>query len=218
MNLTASHDSPRLATSFQNKHQYKYRMGARDNPGLDLNPPNETTLREMRMMLLHQFTFISAPHIWNGDERGMWGGDDPDCRKPIVWEDIDHRPQIYRPDGKKTKPIAVKPNLELLDYYRTLIVLRKQHPELVHGKLEYTLVNHKAMTLAYRRSMADRETIVAFNRSDKSQIVRLSRNTDMMLKLLAESWSGSLAKRKQTDREIRFELAPLSGVALGTVQ
>ncbi|MHC4426148.1 MAG: glycoside hydrolase family 13 protein [Planctomycetota bacterium] len=218
MNLTASHDSPRLATSFQNKHQYKYKMGARGNPALDLDPPNEITLREMRMMLLHQFTFISAPHIWNGDERGMWGGDDPDCRKPIVWEDIGHRSQIYRPDGKKTEPIAVKPNLELLDYYRTLIALRKQRPELVHGKLEYTLVNDKAMTLAYRSTMADLETIVAFNRSDKSQIIRLSRNAEMKLKLLAESRPGSLAKWKQTDLEIRFELAPLSGVALGTVQ
>jgi glycosidase len=218
MNLTASHDSPRLATSFQNKHQYKYRMGARINLELDLDPPNETTLREMRMMLLHQFTFVSAPHIWNGDERGMWGADDPDCRKPIVWGDIDHRPQIYRPDGKKTRPIAVKPNLELLDYYRILIAHRKQRPELVHGELEYTLVNDKAMTLAYRRSMAGRETIVAFNRSDKSQIIRLSRKTNTMLKLLAESRPESLSRWKETDREIHFRLAPLSGVALGTVQ
>jgi glycosidase len=148
----------------------------------------------------------------------MWGADDPDCRKPILWEDIDHRPQIYLPDGKKTKPIVVKPNLELLDYYRTLIALRKRRTELVYGKLRYILVNDKAMTLAYRRSMPDRETIVAFNRSDKSQIIRLRRNTDTMFKLLAESRPGSLAKHKQTSREIRFELAPLSGVALGTVQ
>jgi glycosidase len=193
-------------------------MGARINLELDLDPPNETTLREMRMMLLHQFTFVSAPHIWNGDERGMWGADDPDCRKPIVWGDIEHRPQIYRPDGKKTKPISVKPNLELLDYYRILIAFRKQRPELVHGELEYTLVNDKAMILAYRRSMAGRETIVAFNRSDKSQIIRLSRKTNTMLKLLAESLPDSLARWKEKDSEICFELAPLSGVALGTAQ
>ncbi|MHC4145492.1 MAG: hypothetical protein ACYSUD_12030, partial [Planctomycetota bacterium] len=91
-------------------------------------------------------------------------------------------PQIYLPDGKKTKPIVVKTNLELLDYYRTLIALRKQRPELVYGKLQYILINDKAMTLAYRRSIADRETIIAFNRSGKSQIIPLSRNTDTMLK------------------------------------
>jgi glycosidase len=216
MNLTASHDSPRFVTSFQNKHQYKYRMGARSNPELDLGPPGEITLREMRMMLLHQFTFVSAPHIWNGDERGMWGADDPDCRKPILWEDIYYRPQVYRPDGRKTKPMTVKPNLELLRYYRSLIAVRKQRRELVHGKLEYILVNDKAMTLAYRRALPDRETIVAFNRSDKSQIIRLSRGRDRMLRVLAESRPGATTTRQQTDAEIRFELAPLGGVALGT--
>ncbi|UCF14055.1 MAG: glycoside hydrolase family 13 protein [Phycisphaerales bacterium] len=218
MNLTASHDSPRFATSFQNKHQYKYRMGARGNPELDLGPPNETTLSEMRMMLLHQFTFVSAPHIWSGDERGMWGADDPDCRKPIVWEDIDHNPQVYRPDGRRSEPIAIRPNLELLAYYRTLIALRKQRPELIHGKLEYILTYDEAMTLAYRRSMGDRETIVAFNRSQRFQVIRLDRSADTKLILLAESGPGSLAKWKQTGNKISFELAPLSGVALGTVQ
>ena len=218
MNLTASHDSPRLATSFQNKQQYKYRMGAGGNPSLDLNPPNETTLSEMRMILLHQFTFISAPHIWNGDELGMWGADDPDCRKPILWEDINHCPQIYRPDGTKTKPINVEPNLELMEYYRTLIALRKQRPELVYGEIEYTLIDDKDMTLAYRRMMDGRETVVVFNRSNKFQIIRLSQNTNTILKLLAESRSGSFARWQETDSEIHFELAPLSGVALGTVQ
>jgi len=218
MNLAASHDSPRLATSFQNKHQYKYRMGARANPELDLGPPNETTVREMRMLLLHQFTFVSAPHIWNGDERGMWGADDPDCRKPIVWEDIEHRPQVCRPDGGTTDPIAVKPNLQLLDYYRTLIALRKQRTELVHGELEYILVDDKAMTLAYRRSMAGRQTIVVFNRSDEVQVVRLDRNGGPVLRLLVESCPGSFLKPKQTSLDIRFELAPLSGAALGAVE
>ena len=68
MNLVASHDSPRFGTSFQNKHKYKYRMGARGNKELKLGPPGADVVREMRMMLLHQFTFTSAPHIWSGDE------------------------------------------------------------------------------------------------------------------------------------------------------
>ena len=98
MNLVASHDSPRFGTSFQNKHKYKYRMGARGNKALQLGPPDAGVVREMRMMLLHQFSFISAPHIWSGDELGMWGADDPDCRKPIIWRDVTHRPQVFTPD------------------------------------------------------------------------------------------------------------------------
>ena len=216
MNLVASHDSPRFATSFQNKHQYKYKMGARGNPELDLGPPNETTMRKMRMMLLHQFTFIGSPHIWNGDERGMWGGDDPDCRKPIIWEDIDHRPQVFGLNGKQDKPIAVKPNLELLDYYRTLIALRKKRPELVHGKLEYTLTNDNDMTLTYCRKLEGRETIIAFNLSEQMKEVRLSEGSRLKTKVLGESNSGSMAGLQQNGRTIQFELAPYSGVVLGT--
>lgn len=216
MNLVASHDSPRFATSFQNKQQYKYRMGARGNPELDLGPPNETTMREMRMMLLHQFTFISAPHIWNGDERGMWGGDDPDCRKPIIWEDIDHRPQVFGPNGKQAKPTAVKPNLELLDYYRTLIALRKQRRELVGGELEFILANDNDMILAYRRKLEGRETIIAFNLSGQVKEVRLNEVSHLKTKVLGESNSGSVAGLQQDGRTIQFELAPCSGVVLGT--
>ena len=216
MNLVASHDSPRFATSFQNKQQYKYRMGARGNPELDLGPPNETTMREMRMMLLHQFTFISAPHIWNGDERGMWGGDDPDCRKPIIWEDIDHRPQVFGPNGKQAKPPAVKPNLELLDYYRTLIALRKQRRELVGGELEFILANDNDMILAYRRKLEGRETIIAFNLSGQVKEVRLNEVSRLKTKILGESNPGSVADLQQDGRAIQFELAPDSGVVLGT--
>ena len=216
MNMVASHDSPRFATSFQNKQQYKYRMGARGNPELDLGPPNETTMREMRMMLLHQFTFISAPHIWNGDERGMWGGDDPDCRKPIIWEDIDHRPQVFGPNGKQAKPTAVKPNLELLDYYRTLIALRKQRRELVGGELEFILANDNDMILAYRRKLEGRETIIAFNLSGQVKEVRLNEVSRLKTKILGESNPGSVADLQQDGRAIQFELAPDSGVVLGT--
>ena len=216
MNLVASHDSPRFATSFQNKQQYKYRMGARGNPELDLGPANETTMREMRMMLLHQFTFISAPHIWNGDERGMWGGDDPDCRKPIIWEDIDHRPQVFGPNGKQAKPTAVKPNLELLDYYRTLIALRKQRRELVGGELEFILANDNDMILAYRRKLEGRETIIAFNLSGQVKEVRLNEVSRLKTKILGESNPGSVADLQQDGRAIQFELAPDSGVVLGT--
>ena len=216
MNLVASHDSPRFATSFQNKQQYKYRMGARGNPELDLGPANETTMREMRMMLLHQFTFISAPHIWNGDERGMWGGDDPDCRKPIIWEDIDHRPQVFGPNGKQAKPTAVKPNLELLDYYRTLIALRKQRRELVGGELEFILANDNDMILAYRRKLEGRETIIAFNLSGQVKEVRFNEVSRLKTKILGESNPGSVADLQQDGRAIQFELAPDSGVVLGT--
>ena len=98
-----------------------------------------------------------------------------------------------------------------------MIALRKERRELVYGKIEYILTDDNAMTLAYRRVMADREMIIAFNRSDTAQVIRLKRDTGTMLKPLMESRQGSSARFGQTDGEMHFELAPLSGVALGTV-
>ena len=215
MNLVASHDSPRFGTSFQNKHKYKYMMGARSNPSLDLGPPSKATQSEMRLMLLHQFTYISAPHIWNGDELGMWGADDPDCRKPVIWGDISHRPQVFMPDSKRAEPIAVKPNSELLNYYKALIALRKQRRELVGGKLKFVLANDNDMTLAYHRKLEGRETIIAFNLSGQVREVRLGADSRLKTKALVESSPGSVIGFEQNGRKIQFKLNSYSGVVLG---
>ena len=214
MNLVASHDSPRFGTSFQNKHKYKYMMGARSNPALDLGPPSKATQSEMRTMLLHQFTYISAPHIWNGDELGMWGADDPDCRKPVIWGDISHLPQVFMPDSKRAEPIAVKPNSELLNYYKALIALRKQRRELVDGELKFVLANDNDMTLAYHRKLEGRETIIAFNLSGKVREVRLGADSRLKTKALVESSPGSVIGFEQNGRKIQFKLNPYSGVVL----
>ena len=33
-------------------------------------------------------TYVGAPMIYYGDEVGMWGADDPSCRKPMLWDDL----------------------------------------------------------------------------------------------------------------------------------
>ena len=215
MNLVASHDSPRFGTSFQNKHKYKYRMGARGNKELKLGPPSAEVVREMRMMLLHQFTFTSAPHIWSGDELGMWGADDPDCRKPILWEDVEHRPQVFTPDGQRHEPIPVKPDTEMFNFQRKLIALRKKRPDWSRGQLNYILANDNAMTLVYCRKLDDHETFVAFNLSGQLQTIRLTTGNRTKKEILVESSLGSVAGFQQEKRTTNLTLSPYSGVALG---
>ena len=215
MNLVASHDSPRFATSFQNKHKYKYRMGARGNKQLKLGPPSAEVVREMRLMLLHQFTFVSAPHIWSGDELGMWGADDPDCRKPILWEDVEHQAQVFTPEGQRHEPIPVKPDKEMFNFYRELIALRKKRLDWSRGQLNYVLSNDNAMTLAYRRKLDDQETFVVFNLSGQLQPIRLTTGDRTNSAILVESISGSVVGLSQENRTINLTLSPYSGVAVG---
>lgn len=39
-----------------------------------------------------QFTYLGAPIIYYGDELGMEGGDDPYCRFPMRWDDVEGNP------------------------------------------------------------------------------------------------------------------------------
>jgi len=65
---------------------------------------------------LFLFTYPGAPCIYYGDEIGLDGGADPECRKSFPWDETrwDH---------------------DLRDYLKKLIVLRKENPALRRGSL-----------------------------------------------------------------------------------
>ena len=97
MNLTASHDSPRFSTSVFNPGRYKYHNSPREDPAYRIERPDERTRRIQELILVQQFTYVGAPHLWNGDEVGMWGADDPDDRKPLVWSDLSYEDESAHP-------------------------------------------------------------------------------------------------------------------------
>lgn len=82
------HDSPRLLTSIQNRNKYKYHCKPAEDKNYLTNIPDPETYSRAILLVIHQFTFLGTPHIWNGDEMGMLGADDPDNRKPLIWPDI----------------------------------------------------------------------------------------------------------------------------------
>jgi hypothetical protein len=71
------------------------------------------------------------------------------------------------------------------------------------------------MTLAYRRELAGRETIVAFNLSGQVKTVSLTADDRLKTKVLVESSPGSVIGFEQNGRKIQFKLNPYSGVVLG---
>lgn len=178
MNLTASHDSPRFATSIANKNRYKYRATPRDEADYIYRKPDDAVWDEQKRVLVQQFTYYGAPHIWNGDEVGMWGADDPDNRKPLLWDDLIYDPEraLVNQDLGETIPIA--PSQTHLAFYKQLIALRKAYMDLfVYGDLTYLHVDDATGTLAYRRSHEGEEALVLFNTS----------STDHRLNLPAEA-------------------------------
>jgi cyclomaltodextrinase len=167
MNLTASHDTPRFSTSIHNPGRYKYRNTPREDPGYRIDRPDERTRRIQRMILVQQFTYIGAPHIWNGDEVGMWGADDPDDRKPMLWSDRRYDDEVSHPFGRPRRRDKVVPDTTLSRVYQELIALRKQHLRLfVDGSLKWLRTDDARGLLAYDRVLGDQRAVVAFNVSD----------------------------------------------------
>ena len=166
MNLTASHDTPRFSTSIYNPGRYKYRNTPREDPKYRIDRPDERTRRIQQLILVQQFTGVGAPHVWNGDEVGMWGADDPDERKPLVWADLRYDDETTDPLGRPRHRDRVAPDTALFRVYRDLIGLRKEHLRLfVDGTLHWLLTDDARGLLAYERVLGDQRAVVAFNNS-----------------------------------------------------
>jgi cyclomaltodextrinase / maltogenic alpha-amylase / neopullulanase len=167
MNLTASHDTPRFNTSLYNPGRYKYHNNPREDPGYRIERPDARTRRTQELILVQQFTYVGAPHIWNGDEVGMWGADDPDERKPMVWSDLRYEDESTHPFGKARRRDRVAPDTALSQVYRDLIALRKAHLRLfVDGSVRWIEAGADRGLLAYERALGDDRAVVAFNVSD----------------------------------------------------
>jgi len=212
MNVASTHDSPRLSTSLYNKTMDKYKAKPSENPDYKINKPDELTRSEQILLLIHQFTFIGAPQIWNGEEAGMWGADDPDCRKPVIWSDIVNEDEHAAFDPVKIRPVdIVRVDTALLSFYRVICKMRIENPVLVYGDLTFSVADDQKMVLAYDRKLSNEEIIVVFNRSFNPQTAKVPVKNDGDFKDLL---SGDNRSYKSINKEIDINLEPLTAFVL----
>ncbi len=173
MNLVDSHDAPRVSTSLYNHGKYKFHAKPTENPNYKIDKPDANTRKIQKMLLIHQYTYIGSPHIWYGDEVGMWGADDPDCRKPMVWPDINYEDETHHPFTKIKKIDKVVQDTALLKFYKKLIQIRKRNPALIYGNIKFILADDKNNTLAYSRNYNKQKIIVIFNNSNNEKSIKV---------------------------------------------
>lgn len=162
MNVASSHDTPRLLTCFANPNKYKYQATPFDDVNYNTSIPSEAVFQRVNLYRMFQFTIPGAPHIWNGDEMGMTGADDPDCRKPLWWPE-------YKFDLEKTHPKRVgditpvepKFNQQTFNQLKKLAAIRKSHRALNEGQLIF--LHAEGELLVYKRMLENQEIWVAFN-------------------------------------------------------
>ncbi len=129
LNLLGSHDTPRFITCAQG---------------------DESALR---LAALYMLAYPGAPCIYYGDEIGLQGRHDPDCRRAFPWD-------------------KSRWNHALRDYFVKCIELRKAHPALQSG--DYEVLFSKNDVYAFARQLDDQTVVVILNLSRATRNITLS--------------------------------------------
>lgn len=161
-NIMGSHDNERFASMLINPDRTIDHGGNLVyNKKFKVNRPPDDFRKIQKAILAFQFTYIGAPYIYYGDEVGMWGADDPDNRKPMIWSDLQYEPEKAHPLGMKRPEDLVRVDEDLLDYYKSLINLRKEHEVLRRGTYRTIIVDDINKLLVFDRTI-ENDTIRAF--------------------------------------------------------
>jgi glycosidase len=130
MNLMDSHDTVRFLTS------------AGD-------------VRRLMLGAMFGMTYVGMPHIWYGNEVGMVGDKDPDCRRPMDW----------RYDGDPRR-------VALRAFYGTITRLRRDTPVLRQGSFTALETNGRGYLVA--RELDGKLAVAAFNAGQSPVTLTLS--------------------------------------------
>lgn len=167
-NLMDSHDCERIASAVVNPDRWIDHGGnVQHNPDFQVRKPNQSERQKQKVMLAFQFAYVGAPYIYYGDEVGMWGADDPDCRKPMVWPELYYEDESNHPLGYPRNPDLVSVDSELVEYYRNLIRLRVEHPALRRGTYHTLLTDDENGIFAFLRQTEEERIVAVFNGSTR---------------------------------------------------
>ncbi|MFQ6611205.1 MAG: glycoside hydrolase family 13 protein, partial [Fidelibacterota bacterium] len=167
-NLIGSHDNERFASACVNPDRWiDHANNLNYDPDYLVRKPNAVERQKQETALGFQFLFPGAPYIYYGDEVGMWGADDPDERKPMVWDDLEYEDEQNHPFGKVRPKDSVEVNEELLHFYKNLIHIRKSHKALSRGDYTVLLADDENDLFAFSRTYEHDSIIAVFNGSSR---------------------------------------------------
>jgi cyclomaltodextrinase / maltogenic alpha-amylase / neopullulanase len=186
-NLFGSHDTNRIGSYIVNRGLGNFRDWGKwfqmsqpvNNPAFQVRKPNAYELQLQKLFVALQMTYVGAPMVYYGDEVGMWGANDPDDRKPMLWPDIAYEKERALPDGKlrpEAQADEVRQDPDLRAYYKKLIGIRNAHPALQTGSYRTLLADDANGVFAYERRLGDEVLWVILNNADAERTVRLPRN------------------------------------------
>lgn len=166
-NLFGSHDTSRIGSAVVNpQHRQDHGANLQGNRDYQVRKPNAVEKRRWKQMVAFQFLSPGAPYIYYGDEVGMWGADDPDCRKPMVWDDRSYEPERAHPFGLARPADSVEPDREMLAFYHTITKWRRDYAALRWGTFKVLLADDRRCLVAFQREHEGMQAVAIFNASD----------------------------------------------------
>lgn len=166
-NLLDSHDTPRFLSSCNEEKD------------------------KLKLAVAFQFLLPGAPAIYYGDEIGISGDNDPDCRKAMVWEEKEQ-------------------DQELLAWYQFLASLRQKEPVLRGGSFQTILTDQERNIYGFERSLGSVHIKVIINNSATPTEVTLFTGKGVDLKELLPPGEKSSKNFSEDEDSIGFQLEPYS--------
>ncbi len=143
----------------------------------------------LKLAWLFMMTIAGAPCIYYGDEVGVDGGHDPECRKGFPWDESkwDH---------------------DLQTYVKEAVAMRKNNPALRRG--DHKRLQAKDGIYCYSRSLDGSTLIVALNASESPQQFEITSERAET----PEPVFGSASEISIQDGRLQFTVPPRSGAVL----
>jgi cyclomaltodextrinase len=156
----------------------------------------DKNINKVKLAFLFQFAYPGAPAIYYGDEIGLEGGKDPDCRRAFPWE-------------------TVHWDSELRKFVQRLIQLRKRLAVIRRGEFNRVLLEEERACYAFSRTLGEHAVLVCMNFGQTRRQLRLP--------IKGLSWhDGQIIHNLLGDEEfivsgdsLTVQLPPLSGMWLG---
>lgn len=163
-NLLGSHDTPRLLTICNGD------------------------VRKVKLAIFLQMTLPGAPTIYYGDEVGLQGGNDPDCRRTMPWNSKEW-------------------NANMLSYYRKLIEIRENHKALTIGNFRPMLLDKQKKVYVFQRCHGEEVAIACVNNSHGKEAVSIQTKEPLIDVFVAKVY-------KPQHENVVLEVEPKNGVLL----